>query len=489
VTKSSGRPRRRLRAALLVVAVIAAIMVGRLVWRQVTAIPAPVVDYAAKLEALAEAHQPEGRDGWALFVDAAERAAVIHEEVEGLALAGEEKRPGGFYGAVDLSSVLGDPWDPALMEPELRLLELLRERGVLDTLADAATCPRAVRPLQGEPPLIFNLKLPELALFRGLARKRAAAMRVAAANGNDAERIAAFEQMLALARACSGQTTLIDRLVGIAITSLALGELRHELAERPVDADTGRALLEAMDRQLDVPPLSMAIEGERLSMLDVIQWSFSDDGHGDGRLHFEKLREIEGTGAGGAPGPPRFLGRLGARFLAGRAETTDLLNEFFDGAVLNAELSPVERVDKGFDESAFMAKLGFRHVFINLLMPAISKFAQQGDTIDVEIAVTRTMLAIETYRAIHGDLPMRLDELVPGVLPAVPLDPLNGRPFGYRRPSAEDGRLYDLYSLGFDGVDNSAEKGEAGISASGNLRDDGFDVLYTDPRPERYVEE
>lgn len=476
----------------MIFAVLIVGWIGWQVWWHVTAEPAPIVDYAAKLEALAAASQPPGRDGWPLFVDAAERAVVIRDEIISLAPAGEAKRPGGFYGAVDLSSVLGDPWDPSLMEPELRVLELARERGVLDTLAEAATCPRAVRPVRAQSPMVLNYMLSELPAFRELARMRTASMRVAAATGDDAERIAAFEQTLAIARAASSQATILDRLVGMAITSLALGELRYELAERPIDAETGRALLAAMDRQLAVPPMTLAIEGERLNIHDLIQWAFDDDGHGSGRLHFDKFNIIEGGGTGGAPvpGPARFLGRIGARFLAGRAETTELMNEFFDGAIQDAELPLEDRVLGGFDFGAFEAKLNFRHMFIRLLLPAIGKFAQQGDTIDVEIAVTRTMLAIETYRAIHGTLPQRLEDLVPDVLSEVPVDLLNGRPFVYRlTPGAEDGQPYDLYSLGFDGIDNSAGKDDEGFSASGSLGDDGFDVLYTDPRPVRYVEE
>ena len=182
------------------------------------------------------------------------------------------------------------------------------------------------------------------------------------------------------------------------------------------------------------------------------------------------------------------LGAVAARYLAGRKETTELINELCDGLVGDAERSPVERLDGGFDAAAFHAKLSYRHMFLNMIVPALSKVIQSGDAIDVEIAVTRTMLAIETYRAIHGSLPQRLGDLVPEVLPEVPIDPLNGRPFVYRLPGTADGRPYDLYSLGFDGIDNSAEPGDA-FSASGSLGDDGFDVLYTDPRPERHVEE
>ena len=44
----------------------------------------------------------------------------------------------------------------------------------------------------------------------------------------------------------------------------------------------------------------------------------------------------------------------------------------------------------------------------------------------------RLLLAIRQHQLDRGAVPKTLDELVPAYLPAVPLDPCNGRPFHYR---------------------------------------------------------
>lgn len=61
-------------------------------------------------------------------------------------------------------------------------------------------------------------------------------------------------------------------------------------------------------------------------------------------------------------------------------------------------------------------------------------------------------LAIRLYEIDHGERPMVLEELVPGYLPAVPLDPFapSERPIQYRR----EGPHPRLYCVGPDGVDD-----------------------------------
>ncbi len=67
-------------------------------------------------------------------------------------------------------------------------------------------------------------------------------------------------------------------------------------------------------------------------------------------------------------------------------------------------------------------------------------------------------LALHVFRAEHGREADRLEELVPGVLPTVPLDPFTTRPLVYR--STEDGPL--LYSLGPNRRDDGGEPLEYG---------------------------
>jgi hypothetical protein len=66
---------------------------------------------------------------------------------------------------------------------------------------------------------------------------------------------------------------------------------------------------------------------------------------------------------------------------------------------------------------------------------------------------TDAALAVEQYRAAHaGSVPATLDDLVPGQLKAVPVDPFSGRPLLFK--ALPDG--YAVYSVGSNGVDEDA---------------------------------
>lgn len=63
-------------------------------------------------------------------------------------------------------------------------------------------------------------------------------------------------------------------------------------------------------------------------------------------------------------------------------------------------------------------------------------------------------IALERFYLRHQAYPEKLEEIVPELLSAVPLDRMTGKPLGYRRTT--DGR-YMLWSVGFDGVDDGGK--------------------------------
>jgi hypothetical protein len=81
-------------------------------------------------------------------------------------------------------------------------------------------------------------------------------------------------------------------------------------------------------------------------------------------------------------------------------------------------------------------------------------------------------LAVERFRLARGELPEKLNELVPQFLPAVPLDPFDGQPLRYHR--LEKGYL--IYSIGSDGHDDGG-RGPARDLKS-NVKP-GYDITYT----------
>jgi len=97
------------------------------------------------------------------------------------------------------------------------------------------------------------------------------------------------------------------------------------------------------------------------------------------------------------------------------------------------------------------------------------------------------MLALAIHRDRHGTYPESLDMLAPDILPQVPIDPINGKTFGYRLlDDDEHGRAYLLYSFGIDGEDNDGvmqRDGMEHLAMSNEVDGAGFDFVLNQPRP------
>ena len=80
-------------------------------------------------------------------------------------------------------------------------------------------------------------------------------------------------------------------------------------------------------------------------------------------------------------------------------------------------------------------------------------------------------MAIRVYALANGREPASLAELVPALLPAVPVDPYSGKPLVYRL----DPKGFVLYSVGPNGRDDGGvhfewrKKGMPEFRASGDL--------------------
>ncbi|HEV7224997.1 MAG TPA: hypothetical protein VGN42_19995 [Pirellulales bacterium] len=73
-------------------------------------------------------------------------------------------------------------------------------------------------------------------------------------------------------------------------------------------------------------------------------------------------------------------------------------------------------------------------------------------------ATTRSAIAIERYRRVHGAAPEDLDQLVPEFLNKAPEDPFDGAPLRYHG----DATGYKVYSIGPDGIDQGGVSGAEG---------------------------
>ena len=84
-------------------------------------------------------------------------------------------------------------------------------------------------------------------------------------------------------------------------------------------------------------------------------------------------------------------------------------------------------------------------------------------------------IALQEFQTEHGELPERLEQLVPEYLPAVPQDPFAGKPLTYHLDSPDS---YRLYSIGRDRVDDG---GRPEIISGGDMT---YQTDSANPKPQ-----
>jgi aryl carrier-like protein len=104
------------------------------------------------------------------------------------------------------------------------------------------------------------------------------------------------------------------------------------------------------------------------------------------------------------------------------------------------------------------------HYWLSLLsIPNFTKAADSAVRAETERRLTILAIALKRYQLRHGAWPSSLDALVPDFAASIPLDPMSGRPLGFR---ATAGGPFVLYSTGEDGKDDG---GDATCAASRNV--------------------
>ncbi|MCH7792781.1 MAG: hypothetical protein IID31_10955 [Planctomycetes bacterium] len=466
-----------------IVSILIAAFVGRELYLALTATPGSAVDYHALAEELVASYQPPGdENGWDLLED----AVRLKQDAADLTSHGDLLDEGYTYIRSPSDYTFGDddPTAEELRAAGIEGLDALREAGVWDRLDQLSQAPRVLRPLPRQGALL-DVLLPELGQTRLLARALGARMRVSHDAGDDADVAAAFAQGCGLARALMHQFTLIDHLVGMAIFTLNDDELRYELVERPMDEQSLLIIADALDRLALTPP-QLPFEGERLFMLNTIQWMHTDDGHGDGRLILAQTAGPQSfTGNARARGSP--LLNLASIAFPSKKQTTEQAERFYTAVIEAAQQPRQNRGAIQLDPDAWVDQIPKRQILLRLLAPALGSALEARDLFDARLAGARTMVAIKLYSARHGTYPDALDDLVPEFLPELPNDPYapDGR-FVYRRidPATDPyNRLYLLYSVGYDGIDDAGQviddKPHRGLTAG----HPGTDYVFNLPRP------
>ncbi|MBL9030738.1 MAG: hypothetical protein JNM80_03410 [Phycisphaerae bacterium] len=471
------RPRNVCIAAFLILVALLA----HEVYLAVNATPGKAIDYGQRAVALVEENQPKGLpadepNSWRFLVETIDAAkAALDEaagdgdpiEFEALYILSTENRPDG--------------WSLENEQARARTaIDLFAARGIPDRLAKIAAARRFVRPSQRGN--LIGWLLPELGGARSLARYSAARMELARQQGDWPEYVRAYDEGMALATLFSRQFTLIDALVGYAITSLMATRLSEALVTTRLDEPTLVALLAAHERRAALTPITRTLEGERLGCLDTIQWTHTDDGRGSGRIILTQVQMLSNFGGGGLNFGGASIINMGAIAFPSKRAVTRRANEFYDKVAAYAALRRADRPKSGFSPEAWVDSLSPRHVVLRMLVPAFGRAVDSWDHTQARLEGTRVMLALEIAQRRTGQYPASLAELAPAILTSVPLDPFSSGPLVYRRQEPDEaGRRYLLYSVGADGRDNNGAQHAKTRELAFRDGNNGLDYVLNEP--------
>lgn len=138
-----------------------------------------------------------------------------------------------------------------------------------------------------------------------------------------------------------------------------------------------------------------------------------------------------------------------------------------------ARRPPAERAEAVAGIATLIDRVREQDGILKGFVPTSARFMEYDVVIAAHLRVAQTALAVERYRLEVGELPGRLDDLVPVFLDAVPQDPFDRRPLKYvTRP-----RGYTVYSIGKDRTDDGGT--EHIQRRRGPGPDPAYDITFT----------
>lgn len=319
---------------------------------------------------------------------------------------------------------------------------------------------------------------PEVGAARSVARVLHARALLQFRDGDTQGALATIEQLLALSVITGSQPTMIDYLVGGGVRARATDVIRRACVTQSLDAQTASSLSTLLERYSLPSVKHVHLETERLILHDAIQWSYTDDGAGNG--HFspsgaQALANAQPNAAALVTNP------FAAWFFADRKSMEDRTNAYFAAA---AEQASKPMRSRDFTQSeAILNNLDRGHLMLGLLAPALKKLlAADAQTMQMDRGV-RILLALEAFESQHGHLPDSLDKLVPEFIRELPPDEWSSDEkwrYVVAPSPREDGRTFLLYSIGIDQVDQGGTETSPDVAAL-NVPDDKADFVVNMP--------
>ncbi len=342
-----------------------------------------------------------------------------------------------------------------------------------------------------EPNMLIAVLLPIVQGTREMARLLKARAMLRLDEGNVA---GAWEDLMTchrLARHIAQGPTLIERLVAIAIDSIALDGGQIIAQSGQLMTDQALKCRGDLEKLSPIPRMVDSLDtAERFMFLDATQHLARGTADVDGMLGIADA----GTGA--------VLTKLLSQTLIDWNEPMKMANTWYDKLVAQgrkptylqraaaAKVSDDEIKElvvqakdpkkmalkfllSGSPRKAAGQQIGT--ILIALLLPALNAASQAEARGDMYLELTKVTFALAAHQSDRGALPKTLDELAPKYIAAVPADFYVEKPLVYSL--TEKG--YVLYALGPNGKDDK------GVGPYDRGADGGDDIAIRFPRPKK----
>jgi len=298
--------------------------------------------------------------------------------------------------------------------------------------------------------LLIGVLLPSLSSHRAMAKAILAdAWRLEGGVVSPERMIDAFETTLRTANHMRQGATLIEDLVGAAISNLTRENARWALKHEVFSADeleTALGTLQQYDVDVDDP--AHALRGEHAFAMDFTQHVFTPP-TADGLPHFNRARVERAFSTW-------FDGELGGDLIEGASTMTPddvyATIDAFDSHY--RELGEMMRIGypqvRAADIAALEARRSPTSPVTRAMMPALSRYYQIMGATESARRATQLTYATELFKARNGRYPRSLDELPNERGETMKIDPFTGSYFRYEL--TDDGPR--IYSLSEDGIDS-----------------------------------
>jgi hypothetical protein len=269
----------------------------------------------------------------------------------------------------------------------------------------------------------------------------------------------AFEDVRVLFRVSevlSEDPALISYLVRIAQFAITTSTVWEGLVDHRWTEAQLKELQELFARQDFQRELAKAMRGEGIVSQGMYeQWLGASTGPADGALPIPEDGSAGLRSAGMLPRLPFFAPRgVFRRNQISQARAFDLMLAQIEDPAWPTTVGTLESDEEA--DNRYLARLGLMprtpyNILPSMLAPAFRK--TQGKTARQSTVARLGEIAcgLERYRLRKGSYPENLESLVPEFMAAIPNDPMNGKPPGYRR--TDDG-WFALWSVGLNGRDD-----------------------------------